>query len=73
MLLEIKYYLVFLFNFWLHCMACRILVPRPGIEPTPPAVEAWSLNHWTTREVPYLVFHSNEYGSNNNSNTNRYL
>ena len=28
-----------------------ILVPRPGIEPSPPAVEARSLNHWTAREV----------------------
>ena len=32
--------------------ACGILVPQPGIEPTPPAVEAQSLNHWTAREVP---------------------
>ena len=23
----------------------------------PPAVEAWSLNHWTTREVPASVFY----------------
>ena len=30
---------------------CGILVPRPGIEPTPPAVEAWIFNHWTTSEV----------------------
>ena len=22
------------------------------MEPAPPAVEAWSLNHWTSREVP---------------------
>ena len=28
------------------------LVPRPGIEPRPPALGAWSLTHWTTREVP---------------------
>ena len=28
------------------------LVPRPGIEPGPPALGAWSLNHWTTRDVP---------------------
>ena len=27
-------------------------LPPPGIKPTPPAVEAQSLNHWTTREVP---------------------
>ena len=33
-------------------MACGILVPKPGIELVPPAVEVWSLNHWTTRESP---------------------
>ena len=33
-------------------LACRILVPQPGIEPTPPAVEVHSLHHWTTRDVP---------------------
>ena len=33
-------------------MACGILVHQPGIEPVPPAVEAWSPNHWTAREVP---------------------
>ena len=26
------------------------------IEPTPPVLEAWRLNHWTTKEVPYLFF-----------------
>ena len=25
--------------------------PRPGIETVSPAVEVWSLNHWTTRAV----------------------
>ena len=29
-----------------------MLVPQPGIEPMPPALEAWSLNHWSSREVP---------------------
>ena len=36
------------------------LVPWPGIEPMTPAVEARSLNHWTTREVqhfPFFVVH----------------
>ena len=33
-------------------MAGGILVPQPGIELPPPAVEAWSPNHWTAREVP---------------------
>ena len=42
------------FIFWLHHAACGILVPRPGIEPGPPAVEAWSPNHWTAREFPKL-------------------
>ena len=32
------------------------LAPQPGVEPMPPAVEARSLNHWTTREVPTLIF-----------------
>ena len=27
------------------------LVPQPGIEPRSPALGAWSLSHWTTREV----------------------
>ena len=28
------------------------LSSRPGIEPVPPALAVWSLNLWTTREVP---------------------
>ena len=44
-------------TFDLHCtmqdllvVACEIyLVPQPGNEPRPPALEAWSLSHWTTR------------------------
>ena len=34
----------------------EILVPRPGIEPVPPAMEAQSLNHWTTREYPTFIY-----------------
>ena len=37
---------------WLFHWACRILVPRPGINPRPPTVEAQSSNHWTAREFP---------------------
>ena len=33
-------------------MACGILVPQPGIEPAPPALEGWILNHCTTRKAP---------------------
>ena len=43
------------FFLWTHHAARGILVPRPGIEPTPPAVEAWSLSHWTAREVPRTI------------------
>ena len=28
----------------------------PGIEPMAPAVEVWSLNHWTPREVLFAPF-----------------
>ena len=41
--------------------ACGILVPWPGIEPTPPAVEVQSLNHWTTKEVWWLLFFEDNY------------
>ena len=30
------------------------LVLQPGIEPGPHALGAWSLTHWTMREVPFL-------------------
>ena len=39
--------------FFFFGRAVQHAVPQPGIEPTPPVVEAWSLNHWTTREVPH--------------------
>ena len=32
-------------------MACKILVPQSGIEYAPLAVEAWSVSHWTAKEV----------------------
>ena len=38
--------------FWLHQAAHGILDPWPGIEPMPPTMQVWSLNHWITREVP---------------------
>ena len=33
-------------------MVCGILVPPPGMAYTAPAVEAWSLHHWTARDFP---------------------
>ena len=34
----------------------RDLVPRPGIEPGPPALGTQSLSHWTTREVQCYAY-----------------
>ena len=49
--------------FWPCREARGILVPRPGIEPAPPALEARSLNHWTTREVPVMIFSTFFFGT----------
>ena len=50
-------WLGFLFSFfWLHHVACEILVPWPGVEPMPPAVEARSPNHWTAKEFQEIEF-----------------
>ena len=38
---------LFIYLFWLNC-CMRTLVSPPRIEPTLPAVETQSLNHWTT-------------------------
>ena len=32
------------------------LIPQPGIELRPPAVQAWRLNYCLAREVPALLF-----------------
>ena len=55
----------FFFFFWLHCSVCGILVPGPGIEPTPLALKAWSLNHWTTRKFS-RIFYINKYPNKRN-------
>ena len=39
------------FFFWLHPMAGGILSPKQGSNSGRPEMEAWSLNHCTTREV----------------------
>ena len=36
-------------------------LPRPGIEPVPPAVEAQTRNHWALREVPSASISSNVF------------
>ena len=39
-------------DIWTLSCSMRDLVPWSGIELRPPALRAWSLSHWTTREVP---------------------
>ena len=46
---------------WPRRVACAILVSPPGIEPASPALEARSLNHWTTREVTSLLLYYPSY------------
>ena len=44
-------------HFFFGCTLRHVELPRPGIEPAAPAVEAGSLNHWTTREVHHLLIY----------------
>ena len=45
-------FILFFFFFFLPCHAtCGLLVPRPGIEPTPPVQKHSHLNHWPTRAI----------------------
>ena len=44
-------------------MACGILVAGPGIKPMPPTMEAQSLHHWTSREVPELCLKGSKQGN----------
>ena len=40
------------FFFLVTCLACGVLVPRPGIEHVSPVLEAQSNSRWTASEVP---------------------
>ena len=42
------------FFFLPHHMACRLLVPGPGMEAGPQQWKPWVPNHWTARELPDL-------------------
>ena len=42
-------------------------VHQPGIEPVPPVLETWSLNHWTSREVSNICIFSFELRLKGNS------
>ena len=49
-------YSLFIFNFLAIWHGLWDLVPWPGIKPMPPVLGAWSLSHWTIREVPGHYF-----------------
>ena len=52
------FHLSFFFNLFLYLAMPRSTWDLTRIEPVPPAVEAWSLSHWTAREVPIItVYH----------------
>ena len=50
-----SYLFIYLFVLAAPGLSCGVwdLVPRPGIEPGPPAWGTWSLTHWTTRKSFY--------------------
>ena len=58
-------YITYSFIYWPHHAACGILVPRPGVEPPPPALGAWSLNHWTLAVI-FETSGNREVGNHNN-------
>ena len=47
------------FSYSMPTLNCGMwdLVPWPGIEPRAPALGAQSPSHWTTKEVPEILFH----------------
>ena len=51
------YVCMYVFIYVLSChMACGTLVSWSRIKPIPPAMEAQSVNHWISREVPLCLF-----------------
>ena len=55
-----QYVFLFIIIFF-GCITCGILVSWPRTEPMPPALESWSLNHWTTKEVLFSKLHKSTY------------
>ena len=47
---------IFSCGMWILGCSMWDLVPWPGIELGAPELGAWSLSHWTTREVPQMDF-----------------
>ena len=54
--LVIQGHFLYLFSFFFGCAMQHSSWTRPGLEPVAPALGEWSLNHWTTREIPEAIF-----------------
>ena len=53
---RIYFIILLIFKFWPHLSICRILVPRLGIELSPSAMKAQSLNHWIAWKFPKCIY-----------------
>ena len=51
-MVDLAYFHHFILFIFGHALGLWDLVPRPGIESAPAALEVQSCNHWTTREAP---------------------
>ena len=49
-------FVLFLIIFYNYYWLRHVELPQPGIKLVPPAAEAQSLNHWTTREYLEIMF-----------------
>ena len=60
-MLDLWFWRVGFFSCGMWTLSCGMwnLVPQPRMEPRPPALETWSLSHWTTREVPGKMIFNN--------------
>ena len=69
--------ILFIYSSRPHHVVCKVLVPRSGTKPMPPALKAQSSNHWTAGEVPVsytlLTIHNIELYFNINVHMHIYL
>ena len=69
--------ILFIYSSRPHHVVCKVLVPRSGMKPMPPALKAQSSNHWTAGEVPVsytlLTIHNIELYFNINVHMHIYL
>ena len=47
--------------------------PQPGLEPIPPALEVWGLNHWMANKVPLPAINAKRPKFNNRKILENYV